>query len=87
LIPPFSAADKAGLKAGDVITSLDGDRVRDAEQLRSALRGAPDGEVSIGYLRDKQAGTVKATIQAPAARPDTPTEPRRPVKPAAFTVS
>ena len=51
-VDPESAAAKAGLKAGDVITSINGNRVRDAEQLRSSIFDAKDGEISIGYLRD-----------------------------------
>jgi len=81
-----SAAEKAGLKAGDVITSINGGRVRDAEQLRSALREVTGADVTIDYLRDKKAGTTKATIQAPADRPmeNRPREPQRPVRPAAY---
>jgi serine protease Do len=82
-----SAAEKAGLKAGDVITSINGDRVRDAQQVRSALRSAREGEISIGYLRDKKPDTAKATIQPPAERPNAAPEPRRPVRPASFSAS
>jgi serine protease Do len=79
-----SAADKAGLKAGDVITAVNGTRVRDAEQVVDAIREVREGEVTIGYLRDRKAGTTKATIQAPGGTGSrTPAEPRRPVRPAA----
>ena len=80
-VDPESAAAKAGLKAGDVITSINGNRVRDAEQLRSSIFDAKDGEISIGYLRDKKAETTKATLQAPEQRRP---EGRRPVRPAAY---
>ena len=76
-----SAADKAGLRAGDVITSIDGERVRDPEQVRTAIRDAGEGDVTIGYLRDKKAETTKATIEPPAERQKAP-EGRRPVRPA-----
>ena len=79
-----SAAEQAGLRAGDVITSVNGDRVRDADQLRRALRAAKDGEVSIDYLRDKKAATAKATVQAADGKESRPAEPRRPVRPAAY---
>jgi serine protease Do len=80
-----SAAEKAGLKAGDVITSINGTRVRDAGQVVDAVREAGAGEVTIDYLRDKQAGTTKATIEPRGEpRPRTPAEPRRPVRPAAY---
>jgi serine protease Do len=58
-----SAADKAGLKAGDVITSINGDKVRGTDDLIDELRDA-SGDVTIGIVRDKKATTLKATIQA-----------------------
>jgi S1-C subfamily serine protease len=65
-----SAASRAGLKAGDVITSIDGQRVETREDLlrglRDADRDAPSGtvEVSIGIVRDKKESTVKATFES-----------------------
>lgn len=81
-----SAAEKAGLKAGDVITSINGEPVRDAGRLVDSVRGLSDGEVTIGYLRDKKAATAKATIEprSTGAAPARPSEPRRPVRPAAY---
>lgn len=69
-----SAAEKAGLKAGDVITAVDGDRVRDSDDLVDELRDK-EGEVTIGIVRDKKESTLKATIDAaptPARRPGRP---------------
>ena len=84
-VEPDSAAAKSGLKAGDVITSINGSRVHDAEQLRSSIRDAKESDVSIGYLRDKKAGTTKATLPAPADRSqERRPEERRPVRPAAY---
>jgi serine protease Do/serine protease DegQ len=61
-----SPAEKAGLKAGDVITSVNGDRVRDSDDLIDELRDAEGREVTIGILRDKKESTVTATLdQAP----------------------
>ena len=57
-----SAAEKAGLKAGDVIVSLDGDRVRDYDDLLNELRDK-SGDVTIGIVRDKKEMTLKATIE------------------------
>ncbi len=57
-----SAADKAGLKAGDVITMVKGDRVTDADGLIRALAGMT-GEVALGVVRDKKAITVTASLQ------------------------
>jgi serine protease Do len=69
-----SAADKAGIKAGDVITSVNGDRVRDGNDLIDELREVDGGEVTLGIVRDKQASSVKATIAdpRPARRPGRP---------------
>lgn len=80
-----SAAEKAGLKAGDVITSMNGDRVRDARQLSEAVREATSGEVTIGYLREKKAETTKATIERPEAGRSSAGPRRRGVRPVAFT--
>jgi serine protease Do len=61
-----SAASRAGLKAGDVITSINGQSVRSREDLLRGLREAPDSdEVTIAIVRDKKDSTVKAKIEAP----------------------
>lgn len=52
-----SAAERAGLKAGDVITSVNGDRVDDTRDLLRELEDASD-EVSLGVIRDKKEMTV-----------------------------
>ncbi len=62
-----SPAEKAGLKAGDVITSIDGERVRDYDDLVDRLRDK-SGDVTLGIVRDKKQSTVKATIEAPQPR-------------------
>jgi len=65
-----SAASRAGLKAGDVITSINGQRVESREDLLRALRDADrDGrdssvELTIGIVRDKKESTVRATIDS-----------------------
>jgi len=61
-----SAASRAGLKAGDVITAINGQAVRSREDLLRGLREAPDSdEVTIGIVRDKKDSTVKAKLEAP----------------------
>jgi serine protease Do len=70
-----SPAEKAGLKAGDVITAVDGGRVRDYDDLLSGLRNKT-GEVTLGVVRDKKEMTVKTTIEPP------PQRNRRPLRPA-----
>lgn len=69
-----SPAAKAGLKAGDVITSIDGDRVRDYDDLLRELR-EKTGEVTVGIVRDKKESTVKTTIEQPQRRMRRPARP------------
>jgi serine protease Do len=56
-----STAAKAGIKAGDVITSVNGRRVSDADDLTRELRDL-NGEVTIVVLRDRKEMTLKGTL-------------------------
>lgn len=60
-VQPDSAAAKAGIKAGDVIISIDGRQVSDANDLMRELR-ALKGEITIQVLRDRKPLTLKATL-------------------------
>ena len=60
-----SAAAKAGMKAGDVITSINGRRVADSDDLMRELADAT-GEVTIVVLRDKKEMTLKANLARPS---------------------
>lgn len=58
-----SAAEKAGLKAGDVIIRLDGKELRDTRQLRNLVAAtAPGSSVRIDVVRDGKKRTLSATI-------------------------
>lgn len=60
ITPPGSAADKAGLLGGDVITSFDGKPVKTDEELSSLLSQTQPGKtVEVVYLRD---GETKKTM-------------------------
>jgi serine protease Do len=61
-------AAKAGLKAGDVITAVDGKATKSPGELVEQLAGTK-GEVTISLTRDKKALTLKATLDAPGTRP------------------
>ena len=64
-----SPAARAGLRAGDVITSVGGQPLEDRADLVRAIRRA-GGEVEIGIVRDRKPSAVKVTLPAPAeARP------------------
>ena len=62
-VQPGSAAEKAGIKAGDVITSINGQAVTTNTQLSSTIGvmrvGSP---LTIGILRDGKTMTVNAVI-------------------------
>lgn len=72
-VTPGGPADKAGLKSGDVVRSIDGrnldsDGRKAVRELIDALRGRENGQkVRIGYLRDGRSGTAEVTL-APIAR-------------------
>ncbi|OOC55425.1 MULTISPECIES: S1C family serine protease [Nocardiopsis] len=56
-------ADEAGLRSGDVIVSLDGDRVDSGQELLAMLRGlSPGAEVEVGYERDGAGETAVVTL-------------------------
>jgi putative serine protease PepD len=58
-----SPAAEAGLEAGDVITSFDGDPISSAEDLTSAVSTmSPGDEVGITYTRDGETHAVEATL-------------------------
>jgi serine protease Do len=66
-----SPAADAGIKAGDVITAINGRSVTTAADVTTALRQAEaGGSVDVSVTRDKKALTLKATI--PNARPQVP---------------
>jgi serine protease Do len=62
-VTPGSPAAKAGLKAGDVVRTLDGKRVNSKDSLTFMVASsAPGQEVSLGILRDGQPLTLKVTL-------------------------
>jgi Do/DeqQ family serine protease len=67
-VQPGSPADKAGLKAGDVIVSVDGADIRNATDLRNRVGLMRIGTaVALGVIRDEHRLTVRATVGEPAA--------------------
>jgi serine protease Do len=66
-----SPAEKGGVKAGDVITSLNGERIRSVGELREKLSGKRDEKgrtVKLGVLRNKSALTLTVELPEQAAR-------------------
>lgn len=65
-VRPGMAAEKAGLKAGDVIVKVDGKPVRTLAELRAQLRDKGEQKsVSLGILRKGAELNVAVTIERP----------------------
>src|SRR5215471_2148993 len=63
-----SAAEKAGMKAGDVIIRADNEKVTDRSDLRRILRSHREGgKVTLGIVRDKREQNL--TVDLPARKP------------------
>lgn len=56
-----SPAAKAGLKAGDVITAVDGEAITDIGSFSRAIGHKTEGEVNLTITRDKSEKTIKVT--------------------------
>lgn len=76
-----SAAERAGLLPGDVVTALNGDEIGDSTRLRNMIAQVPPGDkIELSLIRDKK--TMKTTARLEARPPDlarrgaTPTMPR-----------
>jgi serine protease Do len=64
-----SAAEKAGLKAGDVITKFNGDRIRSLGDLREKLAAKNDDKAAkLSILRNKSEVTLTVDLPAPAQK-------------------
>src|SRR5437762_11440887 len=66
-VNPGSAAEKAGVKAGDVITSINGERLRSLGDLRQKVSAQNDDKpAKLGVLRNKNNLTL--TVELPASK-------------------
>jgi serine protease Do len=64
-----SAAAKAGIKAGDVITNFNGSAVGDPQELRRRIQSLNDGdEFTVGVMRDRKPLTLKGKAERPERR-------------------
>jgi len=62
-VQPGSAAERAGLRKGDVITALNGTAVTDSNSFRNAIASsAPQTEVTLTVKRDGKEQQVRATL-------------------------
>ena len=75
-----SPADKGGLKAGDVIFKIDGDRVRTLNEMQSKLREKREAKtVQVTVMRRGSETTVTIEPTKPPTRPAAPRANGRPV--------
>ena len=75
-----SPAAKAGLKAGDVITAVNGKAVAEPSDLIEVVQGVDDGAtLTVDYTRDKKAQSAKAAL--PAREPAELPRKRQTVRP------
>lgn len=64
-----SIGAKAGLKAGDVLTSINGTKVNDPSDVRRVMNGLAGGaEFTLEIMRDKRAMTLKGKTGQPQNR-------------------
>jgi serine protease Do len=64
-----SVAEKAGVKAGDVITNFNGDRIRSLGDLREKLAAKTDDKpAKLSVLRNKNEVTLTVDLPAPAQK-------------------
>ncbi|MGQ0763925.1 MAG: PDZ domain-containing protein [Acidobacteriota bacterium] len=62
-----SAAAKAGLKAGDVITAVDGEKVNSPGDISRVIGKKQDGPVTLTVVRDRNTRSVIVTPENPPA--------------------
>ncbi|UXN35878.1 Do family serine endopeptidase [Avibacterium paragallinarum] len=61
---PDSAAEKAGLRAGDVITAINGQKLSSFSELRAKIATTGAGQkVKLTYLRDGKSNTTSVILQ------------------------
>ena len=72
-VQPGSAADRTGLRRGDIITALNGTAVDDPNTFRNIIAGsAPGTEVTLTVKRDGREQQVRATLGEFAPQPEQP---------------
>lgn len=61
-----TAADKAGVKAGDIITAINGKKIKSFGELRATIATLGAGaNITLGIYRDGREITLNATLQEP----------------------
>ena len=69
-VQPGGAADRAGLRKGDVVIALNGTEMSDVNVFRNQIAStAPGSDVILTVVRDGRQQQVRATLQELAAKP------------------
>jgi serine protease Do len=86
-VAPKTPAEKAGLRSGDVITSVNGRKINDARELRLMIGSmSPGTKVQLGVNRGEEMKTLNvelaempasATQPSPEASPEETTQPEK----------
>ena len=62
-VQPGGPADKAGLKSGDIITTIDGRNIKDGDDLVNEIASRrPGSTIRLGYIRDGKPQDTTVTI-------------------------
>jgi len=61
LVTPGSAAEQAGLRAGDTILAIDAERISRWEQIDRIIKNSPEKTLSLDVQRDNEMITLQAT--------------------------
>ncbi|HEY0547656.1 MAG TPA: PDZ domain-containing protein [Pyrinomonadaceae bacterium] len=64
-----SPAARAGLKAGDVITEVDGEKVEETGDISRAINRKSDGDVTLTIIRERSQHTIRVTPEKAEATP------------------
>src|SRR5690606_24015765 len=64
-----SPAARAGLRAGDVVTAVNGKKIESGRDLIRALQDVEGDTATIEYVREGKTATVEVTLESPRARP------------------
>jgi regulator of sigma E protease len=68
-VSPDSAAGEAGLRVGDHLYAINGERVRDQQDIREIVQREKDKPLQISYERDGQRSEVTTTARIVAGAP------------------